>query len=275
VETRQQIGLSCETALRLGQPPAFGANEARLGARVVHPAILLGPLEETLCQFRALIEALGDQARCCGAKVDDRKLRRLNQTIEVQQPFGLLFLDEEELGHALVGGVMGWTHVEYALEAPPGARKVFREPRVFGVVHPKRAMVRQTSARLLHALARFAPLRFYAPPLRVSAHNTAIVRAVIRSRIRKIEGLCVDRWRDRIDARQMHAPACGQQMRVVRVETIEVLSLGRHQMNRVQGSKEHRAIQAREQGTNLLEKGGCQLDEYPESPRHVVVELAL
>jgi hypothetical protein len=37
----------------------------------------------------------------------------------------------------------------------------------------------------------------------------------------------------------------------------------RHQMNRVQGPKEHRAIQPREQGTNLLE---CRsrLDQRPE-----------
>jgi hypothetical protein len=64
-------------------------------------------------------------------------------------------------------------------------------------------------------------------------------------------------------------------MRVVRLKTIEVLSLGRHQMNRVQGPKEHRAIQPREQGTNLLERRGCRLDERPESPRHVMMELAL
>jgi hypothetical protein len=54
--------LARETAVPLGQAPAFSVNEARLGARVVHPAIVVGPLEETLCQFRAPIEALGDQA---------------------------------------------------------------------------------------------------------------------------------------------------------------------------------------------------------------------
>ena len=54
----------------------------------------------------------------------------------------------------------------------------------------------------------------------------------------------------------MHARTRGQQMRVVRVETIEVLSLGRYQMDRVQGPKEHRAIQPREQRTNLLEERG-------------------
>src|SRR6266508_4325210 len=112
--------------LRLGKPPAFSLNEPRLGARVVHQAIVLGPLEETLCQLRALIEALGDQARCCGAKVDYWKLRRLDETIEVPQTFGLQAIDEQELGQALVGGLMGWTHVENALEAPPGAQKVFR-----------------------------------------------------------------------------------------------------------------------------------------------------
>ena len=56
------ISPSCEMARRLGQPPAFGVNEARLGARVVHQAIVLGPVEEALCQRRALIEALGDYA---------------------------------------------------------------------------------------------------------------------------------------------------------------------------------------------------------------------
>jgi hypothetical protein len=86
VATRRQISVSCEMALRLGQPPAFSVNEARLGARGVHQAIVLGPPEETLCQLRALFEALGDQARCCGAKVDDWRLRRLDQTIEVPRP---------------------------------------------------------------------------------------------------------------------------------------------------------------------------------------------
>jgi hypothetical protein len=157
-------------ALRLGKPPAFSLNEARLGARGVHQAIVLGPLEETPCQRRALIEALGDQACGCGAKVDDWKLRRLDETMEVLQAFGLQAVDEEELGHALVGGLMGWTHVENALEAPPGARKVFREPRVFGVVHPLRAVIRELSARLLRALARFTPLRFDIP-LRLTPHN--------------------------------------------------------------------------------------------------------
>jgi hypothetical protein len=170
VATRQQISLSCEMSLRLGQPPAFSVNEARLGARVVHQAIVLGPLEETLCQLRPLIEALGDQARCCGAKVDDWKLRRLDQTIEVPQTFSVQAVDEEELGHALVGGLMGGTHVENALETPPGARKVFREPRLFGVVHPPRAVIRELSARLLRALARFTPLRFDMP-LRLTAHS--------------------------------------------------------------------------------------------------------
>ena len=139
---RQHISPSYEMALRLGQPPAFGANEARLGARVVHQAIVLGPVEEALCQRRALIEALSGQARRCGAKVDDWKLRRRDQTIEVPQTFGLQAVDEEEFGHALVGRLMGWTHVENALEAPPGARKVFREPSVFGIVHPLRAVIR-------------------------------------------------------------------------------------------------------------------------------------
>ena len=63
-------------------------------------------------------------------------------------------------------------------------------------------------------------------------------------------------------------------MRVVRVKMIEVLSLGRHEMNGVEGPKEHRATQPREQGANLLEKRGCRIDERPESPRHVMVELA-
>src|SRR5438093_7312895 len=138
-------------ALRLGKPPAFSLNEARLGARVVHQAIVLDPPEETLCQCRALIEALGDQARCCGAKVDDWKLRRLDETIEVPQTFGLQAVDKQELGHALVGGLMGRTHVENALEAPPGARKVLREPRVFGVVHPLGTVIRELSARLLRS----------------------------------------------------------------------------------------------------------------------------
>ena len=35
--------------------------------------------EEALCQRRALIEALGDQARRCRSKVDDWKLRRRDQ----------------------------------------------------------------------------------------------------------------------------------------------------------------------------------------------------
>lgn len=170
VATRQHISPSCEMARRLGQPPAFGVNEARLGARIVHQAIVLGPVEEALCQRRALIEALGDQARRCGSKVDDWKLRRRDQTIEVPQTFGLQAVDEEELGHALVGGLMGWTHVENALEAPPGARKVFREPGVFGVVHPLRAVVRELSAGLLRALARFTPLRFDLP-LQLTAHS--------------------------------------------------------------------------------------------------------
>jgi hypothetical protein len=157
-------------SLRLGQPPAFSVNKAGLGARVVHQVIVLGPVEEALCQRRALIEALGDQARRCGSKVDYWKLRRRNQTIEVLQTFGLLAVDEEELGHALVGGLMGWTHMENALEAPPGVRKVFREPRVFGVVHPLRAVIRELSARLFCALARFTPLRFDLP-LRLTAHS--------------------------------------------------------------------------------------------------------
>jgi hypothetical protein len=170
VATRQQISLSCEMALRLGQPPAFSVNEARLGARVVHQAIVLGPLEETPCQRRALIEALGDQARCCGAKVDDRKLRRPDQTIEVSQTFGLEAVDEEEFGHALVGCLVGWAYVENALEAPPGAPKVFCEPGVFGVVHPLRALISELSARFFRALARLTPLRFDMP-LRLTTHN--------------------------------------------------------------------------------------------------------
>ena len=89
------------------------------------------------------------------------------------------------------------------------------------------------------------------------------------------DGLSVDRGRDRIDALEMHARTRGQQMRVVRVETIEVLSLGRYQMDRVQGPKEHRAIQPREQRTNLLEERGCRLDQRPQSPPHVMMELAL
>src|SRR5262245_29081001 len=141
-----------------------------LGARVVHPAIVLGPLKETLCQRRTLIEALGDQACCCGAKVDAWKLRWLDQTIEVPQPFSLQAVDEEELGHALVGGLMGWTHVENALEAPPGTRKIFREPGVFGVAHPLDAVIRELPARLLHALPRFTPLCLGAPP-RFTAHD--------------------------------------------------------------------------------------------------------
>ena len=170
VATGQQITLPCEMTLRLGQPPAFSLNEARLGPGVVHQSIVFGPSEETLCQRRALVEALGDQARCCGAKVDDWKLRRRDQTIEVPQTFGLQAVDEQELGHALVGGLMGWTHVENALEAPPGARKVFREPGVFGVVHPLRAMIRELPARLLRALASFTPLCLVAP-LRFTAHD--------------------------------------------------------------------------------------------------------
>jgi hypothetical protein len=145
-------------------------NEARFGARVVHPAIVPGPLEETLCQFRAPIEALGHQARCCGAKVDDWKLRRLEQAIEVPQTFGLQAIDEEELSHSLVGGLMGWTHVKNAQEALPGARKVFREPRVFGVAHPSRAVIRELPTCLLRALARFTPLCLDAP-LRLTAHD--------------------------------------------------------------------------------------------------------
>jgi hypothetical protein len=97
----------------------------------------------------------------------------------VPQTFGLQAVDEEELGHALVGGLMGRTHVGNALEAPTGAQKVFREPRVFGVVHPLRAVIGELSARLLRALARFTPLRFDMP-LRLTAHN-AIVRAGIRT----------------------------------------------------------------------------------------------
>jgi hypothetical protein len=168
--TRQQISLSCETALHLGPPPALSVNEARLGARVVHPAIVLRPLEETLGQRRALLEALGDQARCCGANVDDGKLRRLDQAIEVLETFGLQAIDEEQLGHAFVGRLMGGTHVENALEAPPGTRKIFREPRVFGVVHPLGAVIRELPARLLRALPRFPPLRLGAP-LRFTVHD--------------------------------------------------------------------------------------------------------
>jgi hypothetical protein len=109
-------------------------NEARLGAPVVHPAIVRGPPEKTLCQLCALIEALGNQTGDGGAKVDDWKLRRRDQTIEVPQTLVLQAVDEKQLGHSLVGGLMGWTHMENAQEAPPGTRKVFREPRVFGVV---------------------------------------------------------------------------------------------------------------------------------------------
>ena len=65
----------------------------------------------------------------------------------------------------------------------------------------------------------------------------------------------------------MHARTRGQQVRVVRVETIEVFSLGRHQMNRVQGPKEDRAIQPREQGTHLPEKRGCRFDQRPVPAR--------
>jgi hypothetical protein len=46
-------------------------------------------------------------------------------------------------------------------------------------------------------------------------------------------------------------------------------------MNSLQGSKEHRAIQPRQQGANVLEKCGCRFDQRPESPRHVMMELAL
>jgi hypothetical protein len=53
---------------------------------------------------------------------------------------------------------MSWTHVENALEAPPGARQIFREPRVFGVVHPMRAVIRELPARVLRPLPRFTPL---------------------------------------------------------------------------------------------------------------------
>jgi hypothetical protein len=105
--------------------------------------------------------------------MDDWKLRRLDQTIEVPQTFGVQAVDEEELGHALVGGLMGWTHVENTLEEPPGARKVFREPRVFGVVHPLRTVIRELSPRLLRALARFTPLRFEMP-LRLTAHSQGL-----------------------------------------------------------------------------------------------------
>ena len=96
------------------------------------------------------------------------------------QTLGLQAVDEEELGHALVGSLMGWTQVKNALEAPPGARKVLREPRVFGVVHPLRAVIRELSARLLRALARFTPLRFNMP-LRLTAHNQGLYGAGIRA----------------------------------------------------------------------------------------------
>jgi hypothetical protein len=105
-----------------------------------------------------------------GSKVDDGKLRRLDQTIEVPQTFGLQAVDEEELGHALVGGLMGLAHVENALEAPARARQILREPRVFGVVHPLRALFRELTARLLRALARSTPLCLGAS-LRLIAHD--------------------------------------------------------------------------------------------------------
>jgi hypothetical protein len=82
-----------------------------------HQSIVLGPPEETLCQRRALVEALGDQACGCGAKVDDWKLWRIDQAIEVTQTFGLQAVDEQELGHALVGGLVGGTQSG----AAPGA----------------------------------------------------------------------------------------------------------------------------------------------------------
>jgi hypothetical protein len=179
VGMRKPTGLSRQPAINLRQPPAFSLNETRLGAWALHAAIVLGPLEETLRQRRALLEAVGEQACSRGAKIDDWKIRRLDQTIEVPQAFGLQSVDEEELRHALVGGLMGWANVKNALEALPGAREVFRRPCVFGVVHPLRAVIRELSARLLRALARFTLLRF-AQPLRFSAHNSFIVGAGIR-----------------------------------------------------------------------------------------------
>ena len=73
----------------------------------------------------------------------------------------------------------------------------------------------------------------------IRGSRSAIVPAVLRTvktwpGTVKIDGLHVDRGRDRIDACQMHARTCGQQMRVVRVQVIEVLSLGRHQMHAIQ-----------------------------------------
>src|SRR5690349_2341735 len=81
-----------------------------------------------------------------------------------------------------------------------------------------------------------------------------------------INGLPVDRGR---------AWTRGQQVCVVRVEAIEVLSLCGQQMNCVQGPKEYGSIQPREQGTHLLEKRGCRPDQRPKSPRQVMLELAL
>lgn len=83
---------------------------------------------------------------------------------------GLEAVDEEELGHALVGGFMGRRDVENALETAPDARKIFREACLFDVVHPLRALIRELSARLLRTLARLTPLRFDTL-LRFTAHN--------------------------------------------------------------------------------------------------------
>lgn len=64
----------------------------------------------------------------------------------------------------------------------------------------------------------------------------------------------------------MDARTRGQQMRVIRIEEIEVPGLGRHEMNGVQGPKEYRAIQPRDQGSNLLEQRECRSMSV-QSPR--------
>jgi hypothetical protein len=65
---------------------------------------------------------------------------------------------------------MGGTYMENALEAPLGTRKIFRNPRVFGLIHPLGAVIRELPARLLRALPRFTPLCLRAS-LRLTAHD--------------------------------------------------------------------------------------------------------
>ena len=78
----------------------------------------------------------------------------LDQAIEVPQAFGVQSVDEKELRHAFVGRLMGRPHVKHALEALPGARKVLREPGVFGVVHTYWAQWSASCRRVLSARLR-------------------------------------------------------------------------------------------------------------------------